>query len=291
MSDSDFTGPMFVSTQRHDTYPAIEPSKADLSGKVVLITGASKGIGKAAAVAFAQAGVRGLVLLARSDLTSAKEAALSHKRPGQPLEVLTIPVDVTDNAQVVSAIEQIEKTIGHLDVVINNAGYIEATKFVADSDPEDWWTTWNVNMRGTYHVSRAALPFLLKCGGDKTIINVSSAASTIFVPGSSAYGTTKLALLRFSEWIHVEYGSKDVLAYSIHPGALKTDLTSDVPQEYQYLFCDTLELPAHSLVWLVKERRKWLAGRYLNCVWDVEEVLAKKDEIIQGDKLKFKLVV
>lgn len=82
-----------------------------------------------------------------------------------------------------------------------------------------------------------------------------------------------------------------MLAYSIHPGALKTDLTSDVPQEYQYLFCDTLELPAHSLVWLVKERRKWLAGRYLNCVWDVEEVLAKKDEIIQGDKLKFKLVV
>ena len=70
-----------------------------------------------------------------------------------------------------------------------------------------------------------------------------------------------------------------------------TELTSTVPQEFQHLLCDTLELPAHTLVWLVKERRDWMSGRYLNCVWDVEEVLAKKEEVIQGDKLKFKLVI
>ena len=186
------TGPMFVPTQRHDTYPAIDPSKADLSGKVVLITGASKGIGKAAAISLAQAGVRGLVLLARSDLTPAKEAALSHKRPGRPLDVLAIPVDVANNAQVVSAVKQVEETFGRLDVVINNAGYIETSNFVADSDPEDWWTAWNVNMRGTYHVSRAVLPLLIKCGGDRTIINVSSSTSSIFVPGSSAYSVGAL---------------------------------------------------------------------------------------------------
>ena len=87
----------FITSSRHDTYPAIDPTKADLSGKVVLVTGASKGIGKAIALTFAQAGIRGLALLARSPLAALKDECLAAQRPGKPLEVLTIHADISNN--------------------------------------------------------------------------------------------------------------------------------------------------------------------------------------------------
>ena len=66
---------------------------------------------------------------------------------------------------------------------------------------------------------------------------------------------------------------------------------TDVPEEYKHFFVDTVELAAHTTVWLTKDRREWLSGRFVSCTWDMEELLEKKEEIIQGDKLKAKLVV
>lgn len=180
-------GATFVTTARHDTYPTVDPTKADLSGKVILVTGASRGIGKAISLAMAQSGAKGLVLLGRSDLTKVKAACLSVQRSGHPLEVLAMSVDITKNDQVVAAVKKVEETFGRLDIVINNAGYAEQIGSIADSDPEDWWTTWDVNLRGTYHVVRATLPLLIKCGGDKTIVNVSSGAANMVIPIYAAY--------------------------------------------------------------------------------------------------------
>lgn len=105
--------------------------------------------------------------------------------------------------------------------------------------------------------------------------------------------TSKLALLRFTEFVNAEYGDKGILAYSIHPGSILSEMTSgsSVPPEHRHFFIDTVELPAHTLLWLIKERRDWLAARYISCNWDMEEFLAKKEEIVKGDKLKPKLVV
>lgn len=98
-------------------------------------------------------------------------------------------------------------------------------------------------------------------------------------------------MLRFTEFIDAEYGDQGVLAYSVHPGAIETEMSSTVPEEYKSLLIDTLELPAHTILWLLKERRDWLAARYISCNWDMEELLAKKEEIVEGDKLKPKLIV
>ena len=68
-------------------------------------------------------------------------------------------------------------------------------------------------------------------------------------------------------------------------------MSSAVPEEYKHLLVDTPELPAHTTLWLVKERREWLAGRYISCVWDVDELLSKREEIVHGDKLKPELVI
>ncbi|CCM01530.1 uncharacterized protein FIBRA_03586 [Fibroporia radiculosa] len=284
----------FVKTARHDTYPAVDPTKANLAGQVVLVTGASKGIGKAIAIAFAQSGASGLVLLARSDLSVTKAAceAAVRKRPGQSLKVLTINVDTSDAAQVNTAIAKIKETLGRLDIVVNNAGVIEPEALIADSDSKSWWHTWDVNIRGTYEVTRAALPLLIESNGNKTVVVVSSiAAHGILETHGSAYGMTKLAQLRFAELIVNEYGDKGIVAYAVHPGSISTGMNADIAEDLKPFLIDTPEIAAHTIVWLAREPKAWLSGRYISCQWDVEELEAKKQEIVDGDKLKVRMAI
>ncbi|KAI0729726.1 putative oxidoreductase [Fomitopsis betulina] len=282
----------FVPPAHHDTYPSVDPAIADMVGKVVLITGASRGIGKAMAIAFAQAGASGIVLLARSDLSIVKTACEGAKRPGRSLQVVTIATDITKTADVVAAAEQVKQDLGRLDVLINNAGYMEnvACSF-GDYDPDEWWRSFTVNLRGTYEVTRAFLPLLLECGGDKTIVNVTSIAAHMTDEIMSAYKTTKLALLRLTELIMASYGEQGVIAFAINPGAIVTEMALRLPEEFHHIFVDTPELASHTMVWFVRERREWLAGRYFSCNWDVDELEAKKQDIVDGDKLKVRLVV
>lgn len=275
----------------------------------MLVTGASKGVGKAIAIAVAQAGASGLILFARSDLSTTREACLSAQRAGKSLNILTFAVDIVNYQQVVAAVKKAEETFGRLDVVINNAAQLNEHMVITDGDVGDWWGIWDTNLRGAYHVTRATLPLLIKSNGDKTIINVSSLAAAIVLPAMSSYSVSaespshdliakfvrmqisKLAVLRFSEFINSEYGDKGVVSYSVHPGAIPTDMSAIIPDEMKHILVDTLELAAHTLVWLIKKRREWLAGRFISCTWDVEEFESLKDEIVQGDKLKVRVTV
>jgi NAD(P)-dependent dehydrogenase (short-subunit alcohol dehydrogenase family) len=94
---------------------------------------------------------------------------------------------------------------------------------IGDSSPEDWWETWNVNLRGPYLVTRAFLPLLLK-GGDKTLVATSSVGAHLTNQGMSAYQTSKLAVLRLMEFVQAEYAEKGILAFAIHPGNVVTDI-------------------------------------------------------------------
>ncbi|PCH34630.1 NAD(P)-binding protein [Wolfiporia cocos MD-104 SS10] len=287
----DPTGVDFVPTARHDTYAAIDPAKANLYGKVVVITGASKGIGHSIAVALAQAGVSALVLIARSDMSAVKVACEAAQRPGQSLRVLTISASVSDTHQVVEAAQKVREELGRVDVLVNNAGYMEKYGLIAEQDPSEWWKVWSVNLQGTYEVTRAFLPLLTECGGDKTIVNMTSIGGHFQGPRYSAYQVSKLALMRFTELIMAEYTEQGVLAYSVHPGSIATDMAATMPEELMGVLVDSPEVAAHTIVWLVKERREWLGGRYVSCQWDVDELSAKKEEIITGDKLKVRMVV
>ncbi|KZT08732.1 NAD(P)-binding protein [Laetiporus sulphureus 93-53] len=282
----------FMSTVRHDTYATIDPSKADLSGRIILITGASKGIGKAAAIAFAQAGVCGLALLARSDLSDAEASCMAAQRRGTELRVLKLTADTTKVDEIETAVQNVKRTFGRLDILINNAGAKETADLIGDSDPQAWWKVWEVNILGTYFVSRACLPLLIESDGDKTILNIGSLAALQAGQFNSAYKASKLALSRFTEILVAEYANKGIVSYTVHPGLIPTEMTLDMPDALRkVLLCDTVELAAHSLVWLVQERREWLNGRYVSCNWDMVEMLAKRQEIIEGDKLKFRLIM
>ncbi|KIW71282.1 hypothetical protein PV04_03465 [Phialophora macrospora] len=285
------TGIDFVATQHHDTYPAISPSRADLSGKMVVVTGASKGIGRATALSFARAGARGIVLLARSNLASLEDelvrAAEEAHRPAPP-QVLSLAVDITDRAAVEKAAATVKATFGAVDILINNAGYLERFASIADSDPDDWWRTWEVNVKGVYLVTRSFLPLLLE-STLKTVVAVVSIGAHVTTPGISAYQATKTAVLRLNACLMGEYGDKGLIAFGIHPGGVLTELASNAPKEVVDTLSDEPELAGDTLVWLTKERREWLADRYVSVNWDMEELLTKKDAIVQGDLLKVRL--
>ncbi|KAK9482359.1 hypothetical protein V1527DRAFT_21182 [Lipomyces starkeyi] len=292
-SQPDHTGSQFTSTTHHDTYPAIDPkTKSDQRGRAVLITGASKGIGRATAVSFAKAGAAAIVIAARSNLDDVEKDVLAaaeeagHSAP----QVVKLQLDVTDEASVGSAVSQTEKQVGRLDVLINNAGYLENWKPVADSDPSEWWLSWEINLRGVYLMTRAFLPLMLK-GGQKIIVNVSSIGAHYSRYGASAYQTAKFALLRFTEFVASEYESQGIVTYALHPGGVPTELALGMPEPMHSLLVDRPQLAADTITWLTQERREWLMGRYISSNWDLPELMSKQEEIVNGDKLKMRMVV
>ncbi|KAI1849171.1 hypothetical protein JX265_012805 [Neoarthrinium moseri] len=281
-----------TSVVHNDSYPGIDPSKTDLTGKAVFISGASRGLGRAMSISFAKAGVSMLALGARSDVSetvkAAQEAAAQAGR-AEP-KILSLKFDVSDRKGVDEAAQTVREQFGRLDILVNNAGLL-LTGFIADSDPDDWMRVWSVNLMGPYLLTRAFIPLMLE-RGDKTIVTVSSVGAHCQMPGLSAYQMSKLAVLRLAEFVCAEYGDKGILAYSVHPGNVQTDMADGVVSpELAPVFVETPELSADSLVYLTSEKRDWLAGRYLNVTWDLPELMRKKDSIVSGDKLKVRLVV
>jgi NAD(P)-dependent dehydrogenase (short-subunit alcohol dehydrogenase family) len=212
-------------TVHTDTYPEIDPSKADFSGKAVFVTGGSRGIGRATVLRFAMAGASYIAAGARSDMSQlAKDieaAAASANR--RPPKFLPVHLDVSDPKSVADAAATIEKEFGRCDVLVNNAGIIGDLRLIGDSDPAAWWSVLDVNLRGTYHVCRALLP-LMQETGDAYMVTVSSVGGHLVRPSASAYQVSKLALIRLSEFLNAEYADKGVLAFSIHPGNCLTEM-------------------------------------------------------------------
>ena len=166
----------FTSPTHHDTYDAINPTKFNLTNKSYVVTGASKGIGRAMVISLAKAGASSIALLARtpcSETVKLATAAAREARREAP-RMLELSVDMTDRKAVDEAAKTVEREIGRLDVLVNNAGYLETWKPLAETDPDDWWKAWEVNIRGVFLMDRAFIPLLLK-GGHKTIITVTSA--------------------------------------------------------------------------------------------------------------------
>jgi NAD(P)-dependent dehydrogenase (short-subunit alcohol dehydrogenase family) len=285
-------GMNFVPKTHHDPYPYIDPLQYSLSGKSVLITGASKGVGKAVAIGYARAGASRIALAARSSVPvdEVLAAANSANRP-KPI-VLALKMDVTNRESVEAAAKEVESAFGgELDILINNAGYLSKFANVAESDPDEWWLNYEANVKGTYLTCRSLVPLILK-SKTKTIVNLSSAGAFGLRPGASGYQPTKLWVLRFSEFLCAEYGSEGLLAYSVHPGGVMTELGMNMPVEtHKVLLVDAPELSGETFPWLTKERRDWLAGRYVSVTWDMQELEKRKDEIVKGDLLKVRMAV
>lgn len=287
-------GLTFVKTLHHDTYPAISPSLQDLSARTVLISGASRGIGRAMAISFTKAKISGICISARGDLSETKSAILSAAKEANiaPPKILTLKVDVTDQQSVEDSAKQFSETFPEgLDILINNAGTLEATKRIHESDPSDWWKSYEINVKGTYLVTRSFVPELLKkSSGLKTIVNVTSVGAHLVIPSMSSYNTGKLAICRFTEYLQAEYGSDGVIALSFHPGGVKTELSLSLPQAMHEFITETPELAADSVVWLTGTRKEFLGGVYVDTTWDMGEFEKRKEDIVKKGLLRVRLI-
>ncbi|MEL6679147.1 MAG: SDR family oxidoreductase [Pseudomonadota bacterium] len=190
----------------------------DMTGKAVLITGASRGIGAAAAREFAARGAK--VTMAARSLDPMIAIAREIEEAGG--DVQTVSCDVGDYAHVQDAVERTVRTFGSLDVIVNNAGLIDPIAAIADSDPAAWSRMFNVNATGTYHGIRAALP-VMKAQGSGTILNISSGAATSPLEGWSHYCASKAAALMLTRCAHKEAG-QTVRVIGLSPGTVATEM-------------------------------------------------------------------
>lgn len=280
-------------TNRHDTYPDIDPQKANLTGSSVVITGASKGVGRATAISFARAGCSKIAIAARSDLSSLaiemRKAAKEAQRP-EPI-IVSMVVDVTSEDNVKAFAAEVGKQFGGtVDVLINNAGYMENWLPFAETNPTDWWHSYEINIKGLYLCSRFFLPLVLKSEA-KTILNLTSVGALVTMHGASAYQSAKLAVCRLTEFMVSDHAADGLIAISVHPGGVRTELGLSMPEYTHAHLMDEPELAGDMMVWLCKERRDWLKGRYVSANWDVKELEAKREDIEGGDKLKFRMII
>ncbi|KAJ5595439.1 Glucose/ribitol dehydrogenase [Penicillium hispanicum] len=278
---------------RHDTYPHITPTGSELSGKSVFITGASRGIGRETAVRFAKAGCSKIALAARSSLadvvkeieTTAQESQLD------PPQVLALQVDVTSEESVREAAQAVETSFGgKLDILINNAGYLPEYKPVGESDPTEWWKAWEVNVKGTFLCCHFLLPLVLR-SDTKILINLSSIGAITLAYGGSGYQASRFANCRLTEFLVRDYEDQGLVAVSLHPGGIATDMQDNFPELLRPTLTDKVALPADTMVWLAKERREWLNGRLVYSSWDMKELEEKKDEIVSRDLFKFRVTL
>lgn len=268
-------------TQRHDVYPTIDPKKAfenqTYRGKVVFITGASRGIGQETAITYAKAGAN-VTIAGRSQETLDKTAvAIRAIVPGA--HVLVVPTDVRDPKATEAAIQTTLARFGRLDVLIANAGALSnVTQMLDEKDPDRWWNTFEVNVRGVYNTVRASLSALEKTGGRIVVITSSFAQQRIL--RASDYCTSKHALNRLVEFIALEYPKLKVFA--LHPGAHKTQLAVEggvgFPEDITF---DALQLPATTMLYLTSGPLDWLNGKYLSANWDLDEIERDWKEKIQ----------
>ncbi|KAI1213506.1 NAD(P)-binding protein [Annulohypoxylon truncatum] len=282
----------FTKTIHNDTYEYISPNKLDLSGRSVFITGASKGVGKEIALSFAIAGCSKIGVGARSDLSDVvveiKQAAIKAGRKNEP-KVVSVRLDVTSEDSVEAAAKTISDEFGgKLDILINNAGYLPEWLQVGASKADEWWTTYEVNVKGVYLCSKYFIPLLLE-GDLKTNVLTTSAGAIAVVPSGSAYQSTKFVVCRLAEFIAAEYKDQGLVCFALHPGGIKTELALHMPQAMHKVLVDEPQLPGHCTVWLTAQKRAWLSGRYVNSKWDMEELENRKDDIVKQDLLKFRM--
>lgn len=193
-----------------------------LKGKVSIVTGAARGIGKATSIALATEGVN-VGLIARNE-AALKQVAAELEDLG--VNATYVAADVSSKDQVEAAVEVIKSKLGPADILINNAG-TATFGTVMEMDPEEWKRIIDTNLLGTYYVTRAVLPQLIeKNGGD--IINISSTNGLNGAATSSAYSASKFAVIGFTESLAQEVRRNNIRVSALTPSTVATDLALDL---------------------------------------------------------------
>jgi 3-oxoacyl-[acyl-carrier protein] reductase len=245
----------------------------ELEGQVGLVTGGGRGIGRSIALELADAGMR--VAVSARSRDQVEETA-------RDVDGLAVTADVSKQDDVESMVATVERELGPVDLLVNNAGIGIEGGQIWEEDPADWWHVFEVNVLGAFLCSRAVLPGMVERRSGR-IVNTGSGASYLPMAGAgaTAYGASKAALGRFSELLAGQVGQFGVSVFVFSPGLVRTDMTAPFGDDLPWT---PPELAPRLVRVLASGRADRLAGRYLHAEHDdIEDLIARADEVEERD--------
>ncbi|HFC97737.1 MAG TPA: 3-oxoacyl-[acyl-carrier-protein] reductase [Thermosulfurimonas dismutans] len=239
----------------------------DLAHKVALVTGASRGIGRAVALELARAGAAVAVNYTASE-GPAREVVQEIERMGG--KAIPVRFDVADPEAVARGVKEVEEALGAIDILVNNAGITRDGLLVRLKD-EDWERVLSVNLRGAFLVTRAVLPGMMKRRYGR-IINISSVVAFSGNPGQTNYAASKAGLVGFSRSLALEVARRGITVNVVAPGFIETDMTAALPEKAREALLSRVPMGragtpqevAHAVVFLASDRASYITGTVLH---------------------------
>jgi NAD(P)-dependent dehydrogenase (short-subunit alcohol dehydrogenase family) len=195
---------------------------ADLSGQVALITGASSGIGLHLVRGLAERGMAVAGMARSADRLTEGMAEIAQDTGAR---TLAAPADVTDRASVEAAVARVTAELGNVDLLVNNAGILDAAEVpLWEADPDQWWDVVASHVQGAFLLCRTVVPWMLLRNSGR-IVNIASGQSVRVNPVYSAYGVAKTGLVRITEALDASLEGSDVTTFDLSPGVVDTPMT------------------------------------------------------------------
>jgi 3-oxoacyl-[acyl-carrier protein] reductase len=248
-------------------------SSRELEGQVALVTGGGRGIGRMIARELADAGMR--VAVAARSAAQVEETA-------KEIGGLAVTADVSKEEDVDEMVATVERELGPIDLLVNNAGVGLQGNLPWEEEPADWWHIFEINVLGAYLCSRAVLRGMVERGHGR-IVNTGSGASYLPMGGGgpTAYGASKAALGRFAELLAGQVARYGISVFVFSPGLVRTDMTEPFGDDMPWT---PPELAPRLVRVLASGRADKLAGRYIHAEHDdIEALIERADEIVERD--------
>lgn len=238
-----------------------------LEGKKALVTGASRGIGRAIALALAAEGADVAVNYAGSE-AAAKEVAAQIEAMGR--RALVLKADVADSAASTAMVDAAVKEFGRIDILVNNAGITRDTLLMRMKE-EDWDAVLTTNLKGVYNCTKAAVKYMMKQKSGR-IVSISSVVGLTGNAGQANYAAAKAGVIGFTKAVAKEVAARGITVNAIAPGFIKTDMTSVLPEKVvegllNNIPLHTLGAPediAKAALFLVSEDANYITGQTLH---------------------------
>jgi 3-oxoacyl-[acyl-carrier protein] reductase len=239
----------------------------ELDDKIALVTGASKGLGKAIAIRLAEKGARVAVNYNTSPDSAAEVVKTIADAGGS---AIAVKADVADLDQVVAMVKQVEEELGAVEILVNNAGIINDQLLMRMSD-EAWRQVIDINLNGTFYCSRAVLRNMVRARWGR-IINIGSVVGLRGNPAQTNYSASKAAIMGFTKALAKEVANRNITANVVTPGYFETETTAILTDEQKAYWLNAIpqghfgevDDVAHMVTYLADEKAKYITGQVIS---------------------------